>query len=331
MDRLGARLAAMLWTIAAVTAASAAAQQAGTPAAMTPPPPLATDTTTDTATDTALSLGAAQNRMTVPVAIDTRGPWPFVIDTGAERTVVSRELAATLGLAAGPSLRVVAMTGPSIVPSVLVPALSVSALAQPTIVAPALEERNIGAPGMLGIDTLQGHSIDIDFDRSAMTVRPSRKRHVRAGVRGDEVVVVARSRFGQLIVTDARWRGRRISVVVDTGSSMTVGNPALLAMIGGQARPLGPTAALSVTGLTLQAQAFVVDDVAIGGIGLANMPVAIADAAPFHRFGLRRRPALLLGMDTLRLFRRVRIDFANRDIELTLPRGEGRRLGLPGS
>ena len=326
MARMHARaLAAMLWATA-IAATPAAAQQAAAPAPVTPPPAV-----TNTTTDTALSLGAAQNRMTVPVSIGTRGPWPFVIDTGAERTVVSRELAATLGLAAGPSLRVVAMTGPSIVASVLVPALSVSALAQPTIVAPALEARNIGAAGMLGIDALQGHSIDIDVDRAAMTVRPARRRHVKAGVRGDEVVVVARSRFGQLIVTDARWRGRRISVVIDTGSSMTIGNPALLAMLGRHARPLGATAALSVTGLTLQAQAYVVDDVAIGGIGLANMPVAIADAAPFHRFGLRRRPALLLGMDTLRLFRRVRIDFANRDIELTLPRGEGRRLGLPGN
>ena len=247
MARMHARALAAMLSATAIAATPAAAQQAAASAPVTPPP-------TDTTSDTALSLGAAQNRMTVPVSIGTRGPWPFVIDTGAERTVVSRELAATLGLAAGPSLRVVAMTGPSVVASVLVPALSVSALAQPTIVAPALEARNIGAAGMLGIDSLQGHSIDIDVDRAAMTVRPARRRHVKAGVRGDEVVVVARSRFGQLIVTDARWRGRRISVVVDTGSSMTIGNPALLAMLGRHARPLGATAALSVTGLTLQAQ-----------------------------------------------------------------------------
>ena len=181
---------------------------------------------------------------------------------------------------------------------------------------------------MLGIDALQGHSIDIDFDRSAMTVHASRRRRVVAGTNGDEIVVVARSLYGQLIVTDARWRGKRIAVVIDTGSSMTVGNPALLAMMGSRARPLGPTSALSVTGLELHAQAFVIDDLAIGGIGFANVPVAIADAAPFHRFGLERRPALMLGMDTLRLFRRVRIDFANRNVEFTLPRGEGRRLGF---
>jgi len=41
---------------------------------------------------------------------------------------------------------------------------------------------------------------------------------------------------------------------------------------------------------------------------------------PFKRFGLSDTPALMLGMDSLRLFRRVQIDFANREIRLTLPR-----------
>ena len=318
MERMRALTVAMLAVALVVAPAAAQTSLPVTPAA------------TETTTDTALLLGTSQNRMTVPVSIGARGPWPFIIDTGAERTVVSRELATTLNLAAGPPLRVVAMTGPSETPSVIVPDLGVSTLAQPTITAPALEERNIGASGILGIDTLQGHAIDIDFDRAAMVVHPSRKRRVVAGAHGDEIVVVAKSLYGQLIVTDARWRGKRIAVVIDTGSTMTVGNPALLAMMGVRARPLGATTAVSVTGETLHAQAYVVDDLGIGGIGFANVAVAIADAAPFRRFGLQRRPALMLGMDTLRLFRRVRIDFANRDIQFTLPRSDGQRLGLAG-
>ncbi|MBA2770996.1 MAG: aspartyl protease family protein [Sphingomonas sp.] len=41
-------------------------------------------------------------RMTVPVSIGGRGPYRFVVDTGAERTVISRELARELSLDAGP-------------------------------------------------------------------------------------------------------------------------------------------------------------------------------------------------------------------------------------
>ena len=60
--------------------------------------------------------------------------------------------------------------------------------------------------------------------------------------------------------------------------------------------------------------------ITLGGIEMADIPVAFADALPFKRFGLEGKPALMLGMDTLKLFRRVRIDFANREIRFQLPR-----------
>ena len=52
-----------------------------------------------------------------------------------------------------------------------------------------------------------------------------------------------------------------------------------------------------------------------------NLPIAFIDVKPFEKFGLTDRPAVLLGMDALRLFRRVDIDFANREVRLRMPRG----------
>ena len=43
--------------------------------------------------------------MTVPVRSPAPGPYRFIIDTGAQRTVISRELADALGLAAGRDVR----------------------------------------------------------------------------------------------------------------------------------------------------------------------------------------------------------------------------------
>ncbi len=269
-----------------------------------------------------LALGAAAGRMTVPVSIGGRGPWDFVIDTGSERTVVSRELAGVLGLSSGPKLRVIAMTGPSVVGSVIVPRLSVSTIARETIEAPALGARDIGAVGMLGIDALQGHQISIDFDRQRMTLKPSRRRNARQGAAAGEVVVTARSLFGQLIVTDAHWRTVRISVVIDTGSPVTVGNGALLRAITKRPKLIGPMALTSATGGVLQTTAFAVDQLDIGGIGFRNVTVAFSDAPPFARFGLADTPALLLGMDALKLFRQVDIDFANRQIRFAAPQGQ---------
>ena len=285
----------------------------------TPPPLPLTD-------ESVLALGDVASRMTVPVTIGKRGPWPFIIDTGAERTVVARELAGVLGLASGGDVRVVTMTGISTVKTTLVPALAVSTIMQGTIRAPALEARDMGALGMLGIDVLQGHKVRIDFDRNRMTLTPSAKRRSVARSTSDEIVVTARSLYGQLIVTDAHWRSTRIAVVIDTGSPVSIGNAALRRAIGKHGTPVGLISVISATGETLNADGYAVDDVSLGGIGFANVPIAFAEVAPFRRFGIETKPALILGMDMLRLFRVVQIDFANREIRFTLPRN-GRPMG----
>lgn len=303
-----------------IAAGAATATQVAPPLIVTPAPapnPLAIE-------PDVLALGDAETRMTVPVSIATRGPWPFIIDTGAERTVVSRQLAGVLGLAAGPQVRVTAMTGASDAGTVVVPSLAVSRLTHPAIEAPALESRHIGALGMLGLDALQGHRVSIDFDRNLMTVRPAEHRSVRTGAFGDDIVVVAKSIYGQLIVTDAHWRGERIAVILDTGSAMSVGNMAMLAAMRRASRALGLATMVSATGGELTTDTYAVDGLTIGGARLDNVPIAFADAAPFARFGLGRRAALMLGMDALKAFRRVEIDFANRDIRLTVPRASRR-------
>jgi hypothetical protein len=52
---------------------------------------------------------------------------------------------------------------------------------------------------------------------------------------------------------------------------------------------------------------------------LNNTLIAFSDAPPFARLGLRKRPALLLGMAQLRLFHRVAIDFGARRILFAMP------------
>jgi predicted aspartyl protease len=265
-----------------------------------------------------LDFGNVDSRMTVPVSIGASGPYHFVIDTGAERTVVSRELAATLNLTAGRRVRVTTMAGTSELGTYQLPMLRTGRVAPDMIEAPVVEARNLGAPGMLGLDALQGHAVSIDFDTSVMEVRPSAKRRMSAGP--DDIVIRAKNVYGQLIVTNARYRGQKVSVVIDTGSPVTIGNPALMQRLRGDT-PLGQVSLLSVTGQWLFADYRVVDRLSIGGIGFNKVPIAFADALPFHRFGLTDTPALMLGMDSLKLFRKVQIDFANREIRFTLPRG----------
>jgi predicted aspartyl protease len=272
------------------------------------------------ATPDLVALGTNADRMTVPVHVAEAGPFPFVIDTGAQRTVISRELAGILRLSAGPVVRLTDIAGTSTVATVLVPALRVSKVSGGRVAAPALDAADLGASGILGIDQLQGHAVTIDFDRREMNVRASRRRlsQERRRVPG-EVVIEARNLLGQLVVTDAAYRRKEVRVVLDTGAAVTMGNEALRRLIERKA-PTQRVMLTSVTGETLHAGYTQIGKVRVGDVSFDNLPVAFTAPAPFRQFGLDDRPALLLGMDALRMFRRVEIDFANREVRLLLPR-----------
>jgi len=258
--------------------------------------------------------------MTVPVTIGSAGPYQFIIDTGAERTVISRELATTLGLSQGRDVRLTAMTGTSNVGTVMIPSLSVSNIASQPIEAPALMSANLGAPGMLGIDTLSGHAVSIDFDTNRITVRQSKRRNRPSESSGTDIVVRAKSVYGQLIVTEAFYRSRRISIVIDTGAQVSMGNSALRERMRHELKAPQQISLTSVTGQSVLADYTQVERLDIGGVGFNNLPIAFADVAPFRKFGLTKIPALMLGMDALRLFRRVDVDFANREVRFSVPR-----------
>jgi predicted aspartyl protease len=280
------------------------------PNAPAPPPP----------TDDRVDFVNSNERMSVPVTIAGAGPYRFIVDTGAQRTVISRELAGTLGLAPGPTVRLTAMTGASDVGTVVIPMISVSTISGTRIEAPSLESRNLGAPGMLGIDTLQGNALSIDFEHQIMTVTPSTKRRRTADAAPGDIIVRARNLYGQLIVTDARYRGQRVQVILDTGSGITMGNLALQKRVARRDKKLHPISLIGVTGETMMVNYTQIDRFDVAGMTISNLPVAFADAEPFRHFGLTDQPALLLGMDALRLFKQVRIDFPNREIRLSVAR-----------
>lgn len=254
------------------------------------------------------------DRMTVPVTIGPHGPFPFIVDTGAERSVVSRELAGFLKLPLGAPLRVFDFIGPADVSTVRVPSLTAGALGTDSMEAPQLLMADIGAPGMLGIDALQGQSIVLDFYRKRMTLKRAR-RHASG-----DIVVSARSRTGQLIVTKAWFNGQPIAVIVDTGSWLSVGNTAMLRLAKRTPRSYGPVVVTAVTGRSFTSDFVTVSDVRVGTVNFNNFGMVFADVPPFGRFGLRDQPALILGMSSLKLFSRVELDFVNREVGFTMAR-----------
>ncbi len=257
--------------------------------------------------------------MTVRVSIGDSAPVPFIVDTGAERTVISRQLAGVLDLRAGPTVRVTAMSGSAWVPTSLIPALTVGPVPTRSVIAPALDHGDMGAHGMLGVDALADHRVVIDFDRRRMSVERSRRGSSLDAGSGD-IVVVARSIYGQLIVTNAMWHGVQVAVIVDTGTPISMGNMALLKAMSDRARPVSAFQMTTAIGDVMRPPAYRIDRFQIGDLAFGNLTIGISDAPPFARFGLADTPAMLLGMKALRLFRRVEIDFARHTIRFSMPR-----------
>lgn len=272
----------------------------------------------------------ATRRMSVQVMIGGQGPYSFLVDTGAERTIIARELADRLGLVEGGKLRMATIGGSATVPSFRVAALHMTNLSMHGFDAPSFFGRHIGAAGLIGVDMLEDRRILIDFTKESMQVLETRKR-ARPIIRDDDAIVVtARNSAGRLILSDARVDGRRIDVIVDTGAQTSVGNLALQKLVADRRAnrlPFLPTTLGAVTGEAVPATRTAIKRIIINGMDVNDLPVSFADSQAFRALGLTERPALLLGMDSLALFDRVEIDFPNKRVVFDLPDGASRATG----
>ncbi len=309
-------VAALLLIALFLPACPAAAQQISTQFEATSHPEQADDS------DQAFDLGFKNDessRMTVPVRLSGTGPYDFLVDTGSDRTTISRDLAHKLRLTPGEDTRLHSVTGSSNVSTAVIPLLEIRAKQVRDIDAPLLQSEHMGADGILGLDSVQSQRILFDFTARTLTIVPSSEPSVI--IDKDTIVVSARRKNGRLVLTQAKANNKRLTVVVDTGSEISIGNQALKRHLlrRGLVVRSGPAELLSVTGERLMGEFAVIDALEIGGVRLEGLVVVIADSHAFHHLGLVRRPAMLLGMNALRGFDKVSIDFARKKLRLVLP------------
>jgi len=259
-------------------------------------------------------------RMTVDVTIQGQGPFRFMIDTGAQATVLSRALADQLMLHNREPALLVGMASSMMVETTPIDGLTLGSRSFYIRQAPVIEGEHIGgADGILGLDSLQDQRVLLDFNRREISVADAENS---GSNRGYEIVVRARERLGQLIITSAQLDGVPVDVVVDTGAQGSVGNMALFERLR-RNRSLGETELTDVNGNTLSGLVRVAGQLQIGRASLNNFPLMFTDSRPFHTLGLADKPAMILGMEELRLFRRVAIDFRNRRVLFDLPPSAG--------
>ena len=264
--------------------------------------------------------------LTVPVMINGQGPFQFAIDSGSTTTLIAADLAEKLQLPEKGRVRVHAMSGTAYLRTVQIETIQISAISRQDLRVAAVSREHLGADGLLGINLLKNQRVTLDFADRTIRIEPSTARAEEPAEKADvdEIVVTAKLLHGQLVMADADADGQKVWVIVDSGSQASVGNFKLMDLLVKRhsGHEIRPVSLVDVLGRVTQAEYTLVERLRLGGMSLSPIPIAFADAHPFRQFGMLKRPALLLGMETLQNFRRVNIDFAARKVSFEMAKGK---------
>jgi predicted aspartyl protease len=263
----------------------------------------------------------AVSRMTVAVMTNGTGPYRFVVDTGANRSVLSTEVAAALGLPVTGRAMVHGIAGVLPSPTIRVQTLTIGGLVTRRVSMPVLDREFLGADGLLGVDVMPGRRAILDFKGQTFSLFAGEDPRNFAVVprigrdAADAITVQARHRFGQLTIVDAEIGGVKITAVLDSGAENTVGNPALRDALRGKGalgERLAQAELVSATGQLVAGEIATVPPLRLGGVRLGNMTCVFADLHTFRIWDLDARPALLIGVDVMRHFDSIELNFRER-------------------
>jgi predicted aspartyl protease len=258
-------------------------------------------------------------RVMTHVKINGKGPFRFVIDTGASRSTLAPHLAKALNLqqAIGRNVMLNGVTGVAEVPTVAVDSLEIGALKFVNQNLPVIFTSIMGnADGILGVAGFHDQRIDVDFKRDRVTVLESTGRRPHFSM----VTARAQRNATGLMILDVRV-GRRIKAkaVIDTGAERTLGNLALQeAMNKGRRKKREPVSAV-VHGATpdiADGDVQEIKEASIGDMKLSNLEVIFGDFHVFKLWELDKEPALLVGMDMLGVLERLVIDYRRNEVSM---------------
>lgn len=271
-------------------------------------------------------------RMIARVMVNGEGPFRFVVDTGANTSVISDDLATRLKLPIGRTAMVHGISGVQPAGTVNLRSLKSGFLDIPVRAVPVLKASDLGSDGILGIDAFVDRRIVLDMTNNEVTVeqsnKPWRELHMPTASITSEVTVEARQRFGQLTIIDVDAGSAPATCFIDTGAEVSVGNEALRRNL----RPHPPrpdqhlpreVTIIGATGQQAMGALAIAPHVRLGGVRFNSLPLAFADLHTFDLWGLGSTPALMLGMDLLRLFEMVAVDFGRRQVTFRLALAEG--------
>lgn len=235
-------------------------------------------------------------RIVVPVLIDGKGPFRFLIDTGADGSMISPALVRALGLVPGQiaNEEVQGTTGIEQLPCVAIDDLRIGSiekhgLRMPVSHTPVL----IGLDGILGLAGFGAVRVTVDFRRNTVAIGRSSPDSPRG-----YLDIHAQRTPGGLLMIPARVGDIQVEAVIDTGAAETLGNGALQQALlreaaAANARIYGVTKQVSNGGIAASPTIY------LGPAAIRNLGIVYSDIPIFRIWHLDSQPALIIGMNVL--------------------------------
>jgi predicted aspartyl protease len=275
-------------------------------------------------------IGDLVGRIVAPVTVNGQGPYRFIIDTGANRSALSHDLARQLGLVSTGTGQVHTINEAALAPLVDVDSIEYAGVTFDDVKAPLIDDRVLaGEDGLLGVDGMAGRRLILDFENRCVEISDSstaRTLHGWTSVEGD-------LRFGHLMLMEGFVGRQRINVLIDTGSSMSLANLALhqalnRVAVREDAGRVSLVHAFNRSAPLVLNRSLVLPEFRVGDIDIGNITAFLGDFHIFELWGLQDQPTLLIGMDALSQAPAVAIDYGTSQVYFRLRRGGIPRPGL---
>jgi len=266
------------------------------------------------------SLRTSSDSTLLAVEVKVNGkPYRFIVDTGAERSVVADTVVADLGLQTVGRANVHGVIKNLTTDMVAVQQLDYGAFSKRDMVIPVIPRVLLKSDGYLGLDVINGTRVTFDFRHQELRVE--RSKSIFGPLPADSRVVIIRApgKAGRLRSNQCEVDGVHATAFIDTGAEVSIGNHALQAALKPMTHPdLGPVALTGVTGGQAVGRLVPVKQIKIEDLLFNDGDIVISDAPNFEDWGLQDKPAVLIGMDYMRQFASVAIDYRRREIRFEL-------------
>jgi predicted aspartyl protease len=150
-------------------------------------------------------------------------------------------------------------------------------------------------------------------------------------MRDREERVAARGAAGHLRFVNCLVDGVPVSAFIDTGAQISACNLSLLYALKRRKSTQGTSGTIGLSGVTggkIEGTVTSVDKIQLESLVLNQCSLVVADFEVFKIWGLSRTPALLIGMNLLRSFAKVSVDYGRREIGFEVGRSQRPELPL---